>query len=299
MKSKTLQSFFVFVVLLFFTSNTLLAQQKPFIINDANDQQVVMTWNKNTPEQEMLDDIKALKVNNNVVITYSNVKRNSKGEITALKIEYKDADGNTGSQEYNGKNPIAEIKFFKFKDKIGFGEPNNINQFAFNDFNFNDLQKSFGNRIQMDTLIQDNFDFNPNMQKKSKIIIQENGKKALVIEDGKVIEGGEDYTPEELEKIKDNNQFNFNENDKLDFNFSSDNLDMKSLKEQLEKMQGQLFQMNPNDSKRENLKDSTTDKEATKELKEAKKEMLKAKKEMEEARKELVKAKTEIKMRKT
>ena len=42
------------------------------------DNTVVMTWNKNTAEQEMKDDIKALKTNNGVTIKYSNLKRNSK-----------------------------------------------------------------------------------------------------------------------------------------------------------------------------------------------------------------------------
>ena len=304
MKSNSVKSVFVFFMLVFFTSNIVLGQQKSFTKTDSNDQSVVMTWNKNTPDQEMLDDIKALKQNNNVTIKYSNLKRNQKGEITALKIEYKDSEGNSGSQEYNGKNAICEIKFFKVKDRIGFGEPNDNNQFAFNDFNFNDLQKSFGNRIQMDTLMNDNFDLNPDTKKKSKIVIQENGKKPLVIEDGKVVEGGEDYSPEEIAKIKNQHQFNFNENgtEKLDFNFSSENFDMKSLKEQIEKMQSQLMQISPNEDKKENpkqLKDLKTEKEATKELKQAKEEMLKAKKEMEEARKELEKAKSEIKMRKT
>ena len=304
MKSNSVKSVFVFFMLVFLTSNIVLGQQKSFTKTDSNDQSVVMTWNKNTPDQEMLDDIKALKQNNNVTIKYSNLKRNQKGEITALKIEYKDSEGNSGSQEYNGKNAICEIKFFKVKDRIGFGEPNDNNQFAFNDFNFNDLQKSFGNRIQMDTLMNDNFDLNPDTKKKSKIVIQENGKKPLVIEDGKVVEGGEDYSPEEISKIKNQHQFNFNENgtEKLDFNFSSENFDMKSLKEQIEKMQSKLMQISPNEDKKENskqLKDLKTEKEATKELKQAKEEMLKAKKEMEEARKELEKAKSEIKMRKT
>ena len=304
MKSNSVKSVFVFFMLVFFTSDIVLGQQKSFTKTDSNDQSVVMTWNKNTPDQEMLDDIKALKQNNNVTIKYSNLKRNQKGEITALKIEYKDSEGNSGSQEYNGKNAISEIKFFKVKDRIGFGEPNDNNQFAFNDFNFNDLQKSFGNRIQMDTLMNDNFDLNPDIKKKSKIVIQENGKKPLVIEDGKVVEGGEDYSPEEIAKIKNQYQFNFNENgtEKLDFNFSSENFDMKSLKEQIEKMQSQLMQISPNDDRKENskqLKDLKTEKEATKELKQAKEEMLKAKKEMEQARKELQNTKSEIKMRKT
>ena len=305
MKSNIIKSVFIFVILMHFTSNNMFAQQKSLTKSNINNQSVVMTWNKNTPDQEMLDDIKALKQNNGVIIKYSSLKRNQKGEITALKIEYKDSDGNTGSQEYNGKNAISEIKFFKINDRIGFGEPNDNASFAFNNLNFNDLQKSFGNRIQMDTLMQDNFDLNPSMKKKSKIVIRENGKKPLTIEDGEVVEGGEDYTPEEIEKIKKEHQFNFDNggNEKLDFNFSSENLDMKSLKEQIEKTQSQLIEINPDLNRKVNpkqLQDLKSEKENTQEeLKQAKEEMIKAKKEMEEARKELEKAKSEIKMRKT
>jgi hypothetical protein len=71
---------------------------------------LLMTWNKNTPESEMKDDIDALK-KNGVTIKYSNVKRNDKGEITALKVEYKDSEGNTGSTEYNGKNSNCRNSF--------------------------------------------------------------------------------------------------------------------------------------------------------------------------------------------
>ena len=303
MKSKNIQ-FAMLFVLMIFTSNIMFSQQKSVEKNNSNNKSVVMTWNKNTPDQEMLDDIKALKQNNNVTIKYSNLKRNPKGEIVAIKIEYKDSDGNTGSQEYNGKNAISQIKFFKTNDGIGFGEPTS-NQLAFNDFDFNNFQKTFGNRIQMDTLMQDYFDFNPKIQKKSKIVIQANGKKPLTIEDGNVIEGGEDYSDEEIAKIKSQHQLELkgNGNQKLDFNFSSDNFDMKSLKEQIEKMQSQLMEMSPNDNKKENIKElkglKSKDKETTKEeLKQAKEEMIKAKKEMEEARAALEKAKSEIKMRK-
>ena len=305
MKSKNIQ-FAMLFVLMIFTSNIMFSQQKSVEKNNSNNKSVVMTWNKNTPDQEMLDDIKALKQNNNVTIKYSNLKRNPKGEIVAIKIEYKDSDGNTGSQEYNGKNAISQIKFFKTNDKIGFGEPNDNNQLAFNNFDFNDFQKTFGNRIQMDTLMQDNFDFDPSVQKKSKIVIQANGKKPLTIEDGNVIEGGEDYSPEEIAKIKSQHQLELkgDGNQKLDFSFNPDSFDMKSLKEQIEKMQSQLMEINPKDNKNENIKElkdlKSKDKDTTKdELKQAKEEMIKAKKEMEEARAALEKAKSEIKMRKT
>ncbi len=283
----------------------------------SKDNSVVMTWNKNTPEQEMKDDIKALKANNGVTIKYSNVKRNSKNEITNLKIEYSDNEGNSGSQEYNNKNAIPEIKFYKMNGEIGFGNPNNNsfgNGMAFQNFDFNDLQKQFSNRIKIDTLGNNksfSFDLNdenrPRINKKSKIIIQKDGRKPLVIEDGKVIEGENDYSKEEIEKIQNENKINSENNNGMKsfgFNLNGDNLDMGNLREQMQKMQDQIQKMMPNNS--DNVtpsavegqvrKPSKSEKEdLKKEMKEAKEEMIKAKKEMEEAKKELQKAKSEMK----
>lgn len=279
----------------------------------SKDNTVVMTWNKNTPDQEMKDDIKALKANNGVTIKYSNLKRNSNNEITNLKIEYADNDGNSGSQEYNNKNAIPEIKFYKINGEIGFGNPNNNdmnNQMAFQNFDFNDLQKEFSNRIKIDTLAGNksfSFDLNdenhPKINKKSKIIIQKDGRKPLVIEDGKIIEGENDYSKEEIEKIQNENKFNSNDNNEMksfSFNLNGDDFDMGNLKEQMQKMQDQIQKMMPNSSENENnpriIKPSKSEKEdLKKEMKDAKDEMIKAKKEMEEAKKELQKAKTEMK----
>ncbi len=301
-----------FLMLVFAFQTTVFAQNS---FNQNNkDNSVVMTWNKNTPEQEMKDDIKALKANNGVTIKYSNVRRNSNNEITNLKIEYSDNEGNSGSQEYNNKNAIPKIKFYKFNGEIGFGNPNN-NIFGkdmnFGNFDFNDLQKQFSNRIQIDTLGNSksfSFDLSdensPKINKKSKIIIQKDGRKPLVIVDGKVIEGGNDYSKEEIEKIQNENKFDEKSGAKsLSFNLNGDDLDINNLREQMEKMQGQIQKMMPNSFENEVspriTKPSKSEKEdLKKEMKEAKEEMLKAKKEMEEAKKELQKAKTEMKTQK-
>jgi hypothetical protein len=307
MKTKLSKLLMIFTTLMLFVSSKNSAQDKMLSDNQVNDN-VVMTWNKNTPEQEMLDDIKALKQNNGVTIKYSNLKRNIKGEITAIKIEYKDQDGNSGMQEYNGKNAIAPIQFYKNNTQIGFGGSNNSG-FAMNGFDFNDIQQPFMKQFNFDDNNSQSFDFSdegkPNMKSKSKIIIKKDGKKPLVIEDGEVIEGGEGYSKDELNKIKSEQKFKLNDDGvkHLDFNFNSDNLDMKKIMQQMEKLQSQMLQLNPegkeNSKTLKDLNDSKSDKDTTKEeLKQAKEEMLKAKKEMEEAKKELQKAKSEIKMRK-
>lgn len=240
-------------------------------------QDIYMTWNKTTPEQEMNDDIKALK-EADVTIKYSNVKRNEKGEIVAIKVEYSDQNGNSGAQEYNGKNPINTIKFYKSKSEIGFGEPSNRG-LAFNHFDFNE---SFGpnfdelkEKLQQHRMNPEAFSFNFSDEpssSKSKIIIKKDGKEPLVIEDGEVIKGGEGYTEEEIEQIKKDNTFNLKKGGSMKMDLFSDDFDsdvspnFEDLKKQMEKMQKQLDQLAPSKenekSKTENKKEE--DKKSTK-----------------------------------
>ncbi len=261
---------------------------------------IYMTWNKSTPETEMNDDIKAL-ASHGVTISYSNVKRNDKGEITAIRVEYSDPNGNKGAMECDNKKPINTIKFFKQEDEVGFGDPEGsemMKQFNLNDDNGGLPGQSF------------NYSFpngNSSGQSSSKIMIQKEGKKPLVLENGTVVEGGDDYTAQELEEIKKNNQAESFGGDQMQgFNFNqSDNFG--DLAEQVKKMQEQMNQLMAKEpkapptpgAKSKKGKPATTEADSTKEaLEQAKKEMQEAKKEMEEAKKDLEKTKSSIKMQK-
>jgi hypothetical protein len=252
---------------------------------------VVMTWNKNTPEQEMKDDIKALS-DYGVTLKYSNVKRNAKSEITAINVSFEDKSGNKGTLSYDNKNPIPTIKFFKNGEEVGFG--NAGNSFDGNPFigSFSDNEnflKEYNFNFENDSLATDKFEFKfPDAssfgQTKSKIIIKKDGKKPLVIEDGVVVEGGEDYSSEEIEEIMKNNKTeSFNNDDIYNFRFNGDS----HLADQMKKMQEQLDQLmkqnQPNDKSSINkeLEDSR------KELEEAKEELEKAKNELQKTRKNL------------
>lgn len=282
------------------------AQNKKSLSNINNDDNIVMTWNKNTPESEMKDDSKAL-AEKGITIKYSNVKRNSNKEITAIKVEYADRQGNKGKLELNNQKPISTIKFFKLNDEIGFGEPSNSSNdmFAGNSFlqgfpggdNFM-KQFNFGNDDNSQSF---SFSF-PDGQSfgKSKMIIQKDGKKPLVIENGEVIEGGDDYTPEEIEKIKSENKiesFGFNgdnfNNKEFDFR-NQDGLD--NFKKKMDEMKIEMEKKFSNNSK---FEENKSDFEKTKEeMLKAKDEMNKAKEELEQAKKDLEKAKSSIKPRK-
>jgi valyl-tRNA synthetase len=139
----------------------------------------------------------------------------------------------------------------------------------------------------------DKFDFKlPNGQgfgqAKSRIKILRDDKKPLIIEDGKVIEGGEDYTQEELDEIQKNNQNDlFSKREFPGFNFNGND----DMAEQMKKMQEQIDRLMKH-NKLEN--EESTDKD----LEDSKKELEKAKKELEEARKELKKTKSSLKTQK-
>jgi hypothetical protein len=287
----------VLVAFIIAITNGFSQDKKPFVLK-ANDDKgdIVMTWNATTPEQEMKDDIKALS-EYGVTIKYQNVKRNTKNEITAIEVSFEDKNGNKGSLSYANKNPITTIKFFKNGDEVGFGNaPNSFGESPFvADFSGNEnFIKEYNFNFDSDSLSTDKYEFKlPNAksfgQTKSKIILKKDGKKPLVIEDGEVVEGGEDYSTEEIEEIKKNNQTkSFNNDDIYNFSFNNNS----DLVDQMKKMQQQIDQL-MKQNKQDNDKSSID-----KDLKDSKKELEEAKEELEKAKKELQKTKKGLKTQK-
>jgi len=277
------------------------AQSDKYVLTDNNihKDDVVMTWKKNTPEQEMKDDCKALS-EKGITIKYSDIKRNSKEEITGIRVEYSDRKGNKGNLEYDNQKPIGTITFYKNGEEVGFGEPNNSKGIASNDFmngfsNPQELLKQFQLGNDKDNSQSFSFSFPKDGesfgQSKSRIQIQKDGKKPLVIEDGKVIEGGEDYSPEELDKIKSENKvehFGFSNEDG-----KSNEYDFRN-QEGLDNFKKEMNKLMPN-----SLDKSKSEMDSTKEeMLKAKEEMIKAKDELEKARKELEKSKVKVKTQK-
>lgn len=274
------------------------AQDKKEVSND----NIVMTWNKNTPETEMNDDIKALK-EHGVTISYSDVKRNSKGEITAIKVEYTDKGGSKGTMALDNQKPINTIKFYKQGDEMGFGEPSGSNFMGGNNFaygfNPNDMMQGFQFNGNEDGLPGQQFHFDfPNGnsfgQSSSKIIIQKDGKKPLVIENGNVVEGGDDYTKEELEEIKKNNKVESFGGSGMQ---GMDDYGLGNMQEQMQKMQQQIDEMMSQQSGKPAKRKSDSNM-TTEEMKKATEELKKAKEEMENATKELKNAKSSLKTQK-
>ena len=287
----------VLVALIITIANGFSQDKKPFIIKQNDDKgDIVMTWNANTPEQEMKDDIKALG-EYGVTIDYENVKRNSKGQITAIKVTYTDRKGNKGALEMDNQKPINTIKFFKQGENVGFGEPKS-NDFLSSANGFSGFSNG-QNPMQL-------FDFSPgsnnensksysysfsddNSSAKSRMFIQKDGKNPLIIEDGEIVQGGDDYTKEELDEIQKNNSVEPSDDDAFPrFNFN----DQGNLAEQMKKMQEQLNQL------MQKQQGNSQPEENEKLLQESKEELQKAKEELKKAKEELQKTKSTLKTQK-
>jgi len=277
-------------------ANGFSQDKKPFIIKQNDDKgDIVMTWNANTPEQEMKDDIKAL-VEHGVTIAYENVKRNSKGQITAIKVTYTDRKGNKGALEMDNQKPINTIKFFKQGENVGFGEPKS-NDFLSSANGFSGFSNG-QNPMQLFNFSPGGTDENAksysfsfsddNSSTKSRIFIQKDGKNPLVIEEGKVVQGGDDYTKEELEEIQKNNSVEPSDDAFLNFNFN----DQSNLAEQMKKMQEQLNQL------MQKQQDNSQPEANEKLLQESKEELEKAKEELKKAKEELQKTQSTLKTQK-
>ncbi|NNL16744.1 MAG: hypothetical protein HKO81_08905 [Flavobacteriaceae bacterium] len=75
-------------------------------INDS----VNITIDSDTTDDE-LDDIKAMLKEHGITAKFSNIKRNSDGELTSIKIELKDENGNTAVSQTSSTDPIQTFSF--------------------------------------------------------------------------------------------------------------------------------------------------------------------------------------------
>lgn len=87
-----------------------------------NYEAIYVSINKNSTDAQMKKSAEMVKDRYGIKLKFSKVKRNAKGEITGIKVEYKDKDGQSGTTQVNGNEPIKPIHFYKKGDKIGFGE---------------------------------------------------------------------------------------------------------------------------------------------------------------------------------
>ena len=93
--------------------------------SDLKSKEVSYVFDKISTDAELKNDAQTLKREHNIDLTFSKVKRNSKGEIIAIKISYDDNKGNKGTTEQIRDIPIRAIFFRAIisengKNELGF-----------------------------------------------------------------------------------------------------------------------------------------------------------------------------------
>ena len=198
-----------------------------------------VTWNKNTPEQQMKEDVKVF-AKKGVTLKYSNVKRNESNEIIAITISYKTKIGEKGSLSYDNIKPIGDIKIYKQNNEVGFGQTPMF-----------PAGLTFSSSVDPEDTMMKNYKYSYPNEKPSgpRIItsIQRTGKEPLIIENGKVIEGGTDYTKEEIDEvIKQSNESSTGVAGYKQFNYKKGNQDFSQQLEQIQKQLDDLKQKQEN-----------------------------------------------------
>lgn len=299
-------------------------------VQDRNEIRLVV--DKNSTDAELKKDAALLKEKHGITLKYSKVKRNSAGEITCIKVEYKDKDGSKGVSQVDGKEPIKPIHFYKNDGGIGFGTPKQVRIFANNN---STEDRVIELAIDDSTDVTSNFDFNfdfdiktpeapeapespeaaeaPSLPRhfwndadsETKIIVKKDGAKPLVILNGKVIEGDESViSKKELDELINSSSKSSDSDAQIIINgkdvmkirtdaMANAKMQMKRMKPMM-KRQMELVRSEKGRARAE-MDKARAEMDASKpEMEKAKAEMLQAKEEMLKAKAEMDAAKAEL-----
>lgn len=278
--------------------------------------EVRLVIDKNTSDADLKRESQRLKEKHGVTLKYSKIKRNDKGEITEIKVEFKDKKGNKGVSQVAGNEPIAPIHFYKNEEAIGFGKPRGMRVYANVPGMKSDDTEAFVFHFDGDSLaeVSDfNFDFDfempeqpefpemPEMPElpeplawhdvdKANILIRKGAHKPLVIINGKVISDDTEIE-KAIEEAEAKGEFNIkietdgNGEDKQVFINGEDIAKIRA--NAVKNAQIQIQRMKP-EMRRQMSK--------SREL--VRKEMLRAREEMEKARPEMERARREMELSK-
>ncbi|WP_395633293.1 M56 family metallopeptidase, partial [Flavobacterium sp.] len=278
--------------------------------------EVRLVIDKNTSDADLKRESQRLKEKHGVTLKYSKIKRNDKGEITEIKVEFKDKKGNKGVSQVAGNEPIAPIHFYKNEEAIGFGKPRGMRVYANVPGMKSDDTEAFVFHFDGDSLAEVNdfnFDFDfempeqpefpemPEMPElpeplawhdvdKANILIRKGAHKPLVIINGKVISDDTEIE-KAIEEAEAKGEFNIkietdgNGEDKQVFINGEDIAKIRA--NAVKNAQIQIQRMKP-EMRRQMSK--------SREL--VRKEMLRAREEMEKARPEMERARREMELSK-
>ena len=285
--------------------NTVLSQTNP-------KEEVRLVIDKNTSDADLKREAQRLRENYGVTLKYSKIKRNENGEITGIKVEFKDKKGNKGVSQVAGNEPISPIHFYKNEDAIGFGKPRGMRVYANVPGMKTDDKEPFVFHFDGDSLaeVSDfNFDFDfempehpefpemPEMPElpeafawhdvdKANILIRKGAQKPLVIINGKVISDDSEIE-KAIEEAEAKGEFNI----KIETDGDGEDKQVFINGEDIAKIRGnamknaqiQIQRMKP-EMRQQLIKSRAL---VRKEMLRAREEMEKAKPEMERARREM------------
>ena len=116
----------ILAFLLYFQVNVIAQEKKSSTRQETSTTKdpVTVMVDKNTSDEQLKSEVARVKSEYNIALKFSKIKRNSNGEITAIKATYKDASGKKGTYQASGDKPIKPLRFFKDEEgAIGFGSP--------------------------------------------------------------------------------------------------------------------------------------------------------------------------------
>jgi hypothetical protein len=96
------------------------AQEKKEITNTR--EPVYILIKKSTSDKEIKEYSNLLEPKYDVKLKFSKIKRNTNGEITAIKAGFTHKDGRAGATEIGGTKPIKTFYFYINGNKMGFEE---------------------------------------------------------------------------------------------------------------------------------------------------------------------------------
>lgn len=308
---------------LLFQIKTIAQEKEPTTFTKKSTQrdEVRVVTSKNSSDEEMKKDAAILKEKYGITLKFSKVKRNAAGEITGIKVEFKDKKGNKGVSQVNSDKPIEPIHFYKNDDAIGFGTPRNVRVYANNGdeersyaYSYDDSIPDMSFNIDIEAPEAPEAPESPELAElpemaaiagggeNSKIIIKKGNKKPVVIINGKIVEGADTMSQKEKDELENSIKMN---DDGEDTQIIINGKDMAKIRsEAMANAQIQIRKMSPRikaqvgrdmERAQKDIERSRVEIERHRpEIERAREEMERSRPDMEQAKAEMLQAKEEM-----
>lgn len=125
----------VLAAFMFYFQVNVIAQERNTNLENTtknSKETIEVVVDKNTSDAQLQQEARRVKEQHGIKLKFSKIKRNSSGEIIAIKAEYKDLDGKQGTTQVKSDEPIEPLVFFKNDNgALGFGNGKNAKNKSF------------------------------------------------------------------------------------------------------------------------------------------------------------------------